>query len=406
VAVRSALTYEYEINSSIEYLISICFIFIFSFASFLIVNNIYAQQGGAATGGNATGGPTIGGPANCYGQCYFYGGPATGGSATGGNAISSEGKGGQSQIHNNSNNIVNSQSGILDTKNNTIAIATTNKVSADIAKSYSFVKKWGTEGSADGQFREPRGIAVDQSDNVYVADTGNNRIQKFDSNGNFITKLNSSDQAILFHGPESVSVDYLGNVYVADTGGNGILKFTNNGTYIGALTTFEPKGVATDNFGSVYAAMGDKEIRKKLVNSSFLDPWTNYTSFKFTNGVGLAVDSNNNVYVTDSGNNRVEKFSDNGTLISILGKSGKKDGQFLSPLAITVDQSDNVYVADTGNNRIQKFDSNGNFITKIGSAGSGDGQFLYPTGVAIDLHNLYVTDRSNNRVQVYSSSIR
>ncbi len=89
------------------------------------------------------------------------------------------------------------------------------------------------------------------------------------------------------------------------------------------------------------------------------------------------------------------------------GTLGFGDGQFYEPRGVAVDASGNVYVADTSNRRIQKFTSSGAFITKWGSYGSGDGQFNSPLGVAVDTAgNVYVADYSNNRIQKFTSSPR
>jgi tripartite motif-containing protein 71 len=119
----------------------------------------------------------------------------------------------------------------------------------------------------------------------------------------------------------------------------------------------------------------------------------------------IAVDSSGNVYVSDYGNNRIQKYTSAGVFITKWGSPGSGDGQFNKPLGITVDAAGNVYVADIVNNRIQKFSSSGVFITKWGSLGSGDGQFNYPYGVAVDTSgNVYVSDSNNRRVQKFSSS--
>ena len=90
----------------------------------------------------------------------------------------------------------------------------------------TFITKWGSSGSGDGQFAEPQGIAVDSSGNVYVADHYNNRIQKFDSSGTFITKWGSSGSGDgQFDDPTGIAVDSSGNVYVADRDNYRIQKF-------------------------------------------------------------------------------------------------------------------------------------------------------------------------------------
>ena len=85
-----------------------------------------------------------------------------------------------------------------------------------------------------------------------------------------------------------------------------------------------------------------------------------------------------------------------------LGSYGTGNGQFISPAGIAIDSANNVYVVDAGNNRIQKFSNNGTFITTWGSYGTGNGQFISPAGIAIDsANNVYVVDAGNNRIQIF-----
>jgi tripartite motif-containing protein 71 len=96
----------------------------------------------------------------------------------------------------------------------------------------------------------------------------------------------------------------------------------------------------------------------------------------------------------------VEQYS----FVTKWGSLGSSDGQFVKPQGIAVDlSSGNVYVADTDNNRIQKFTSNGTFITKWGSYGPGNYQFTAPTGIAVEPSSsyVYVADAFNNRIQVF-----
>jgi hypothetical protein len=125
----------------------------------------------------------------------------------------------------------------------------------------------------------------------------------------------------------------------------------------------------------------------------------------------VAVDASGDVYVADSTNHRVQKFTSDGTFLTKWGSYGSGDGQFIRPSAIAVDGSGNVFVVDGGNVRIQKFTSTGTFLTKWGSAGGGDGQFgsgLYDTGpgdVAVDaIGDVYVVDTFNTRVQKFTNA--
>ncbi len=94
-----------------------------------------------------------------------------------------------------------------------------------------FILQWGSPGSGDGQFRGMHGIEVDAEGNVYVADTGNNRIQKFTSDGVFLIKWGSSGTAPgQFSHPHGIGICPMGNVFVAETGNNRVQKFTSEGS--------------------------------------------------------------------------------------------------------------------------------------------------------------------------------
>jgi DNA-binding beta-propeller fold protein YncE len=120
----------------------------------------------------------------------------------------------------------------------------------------------------------------------------------------------------------------------------------------------------------------------------------------------VAVDNSGNVYVADTGNHRIQKFTPTGVFISALGARGTGDGQFDSPSGVTTSASENLYVADTGNDRIQKFTSAGLFVTKWGSYGSGNSQFDSPKGLAFGpTGNLFVADTGNERIQVFTPGL-
>jgi hypothetical protein len=181
-----------------------------------------------------------------------------------------------------------------------------------------FVTSWGSEGPGPGQFFFPYGIAVDASDNIYVADSYNDRIQKFTSLGVFVMSWGSPGSGPgQFNSPRDVEVDASGNIYVADLLNNRIEKFTSSGEFV-------------TSWGSRGSGPGQFDL-----------------------AIAVAVDASDNVYVADSG--RIQKFTPSGVFVSSWGSFGSKPGQFNYPSDISLDTSGNVYVSDTSNNRIQKF---------------------------------------------------
>ncbi|MEW5802555.1 MAG: MopE-related protein [bacterium] len=218
-------------------------------------------------------------------------------------------------------------------------------------------------------FDLPDGVAVDGGGNVYVADSYNDRIQKFDRNGTFLATWGSfGSEHGQFNYPSGIAVDGNGNVYVTDIGNNRIQKFDPDGTF---LATWE-------SWGS-----GDGQ---------FLHP------------SAIAVDGNGNVYVVYEENHCIQKFDRDGTFLTRWGNEGSGDGQFLHPSGIAVDGSGNVYVADTGNNRIQKFDPGGMFLATWGSYGSEHGQFKDPSGIAVDGSGIIcIADTNNDRIQKFTN---
>jgi DNA-binding beta-propeller fold protein YncE len=141
------------------------------------------------------------------------------------------------------------------------------------------------------------------------------------------------------------------------------------------------------------------------VAPTFVKMWPKVpASWYFYNPCAPAMDSAGNIYVAETSNSRIQKFTSDGKFITKWGSKGSGNGEFKTPTIIALDASGNVYVTDSGNHRIQKFTSDGKFITKWGSEGSGEGQFKTPCGVAVDNSgNVYVSELSNHRVQKFTS---
>ena len=168
-----------------------------------------------------------------------------------------------------------------------------------------------------------------------------------------------------------------------------------------------PSDIAIDNNGNVYVVdTGNHRIQKFTSDGNFVLKWgSNGTGDgQFSSPYGIAVDSSNYVYVADSGNHRIQKFTSDGNFVLKWGSNGTGDGQFSSPYGIAVDSSNYIYVVDNWNHRIQKFTSDGTFVLKLGSNGTNNGQFNYPEGIAVDSSNyVYVVENWNHRIQKFTS---
>ncbi len=279
---------------------------------------------------------------------------------------------------------------------------------------------FGRTGVEDGEFNAPTGLALDKDGHIYVADTDSHCVQKFDKDGKFLVRLGgeASSEEGQFYYPRGLAADTHGNLFVADSGNNRVQKFDVDGNVMRAWGKFGfawrgadigkfdvPWGVCTDKDNNLYVSdTSNARIQKFTSDGTPLIKWGRDGSFDgaFFFPRGVAVDFVGNVYVSDEGNNRVQKFDSRGSFLAKWGKEGSGPGQFKMPWGIACDALGNVYVVDSGNHRIQKFDSNGTFLCAWGNRGITEGQLNFPSGVAVDKEgNVYVVDNGNGRVIKY-----
>jgi len=262
-------------------------------------------------------------------------------------------------------------------------------LSASIANAEVFLFKWGSPGAGEGQFNGPHGIAIDSSDDVYVVDSGNNRVQKFTRDGTFIREWGSLGTGEgQFNNPIGIEADSSDDIWVADHNNHRIQKFDRNGNFL------EMWGWGVQDGSSTFqtCTSGCQQGKVGTGNGQFNGP------------NGIAIDSSDDVYVVENDNNRVQKFESDGEFITMWGGLGSGDGEFTWPLEIEADSSDNIYIADHSNNRIQKFTSAGAFILKWGLPGNSAGQFNGTGDIAVNsLNYVYVVDEGNDRVQKFTS---
>ncbi len=169
-----------------------------------------------------------------------------------------------------------------------------------------------------------------------------------------------------------------------------------------------PYDLAVDGSGNIYVAdTNNHRIQKFSRFGDLIAMWGAWGSGdgQLRKPWGIAVDKSGYVYVADSDNSRIQKFTSSGSFVMKFGKRGTANGQMIRPTGITVDQSGNIYIADTDNNRVQKFNSNGIFMKAWGSNGSNDGQTPYPEGIAVDSEgNVYLADAWNGRIQKFNTN--
>lgn len=226
----------------------------------------------------------------------------------------------------------------------------------------------GGKGTEYGQLDFPRGMAVDSTKNILIADTNNGRLQRFSVDGIFLGVIGTKGEGPgEFREPSGIAIDLVGNIYVADTGNHRLQKLKSDGTFVAEWRGAEPG----------FDAPRD-----------------------------ICIGSDKAIYVVDEARAEVVKFDSDGNVLAVWGERGSGNGQFNPPTSVAVDANNNrVYVADPVNGRIEIFDTNGQFVTSwsVPEWRPIPGAW-YMQHLIVDskMHRLYATSTQTDEVLVFN----
>jgi sugar lactone lactonase YvrE len=310
----------------------------------------------------------------------------------------------------------------------------------------------------NAELNSPRGIAIDGAGNLYIADTGNERIRKLTGGvittvaGNGVFGGPSGDggpaTSASFGSPAGVAVDSAGNLYIADTSkclvrkvaqglittvaGNGTCGFSGDGVSATSAELNFPEGLAVDSAGSLYIA-DEANCRLRKIAGGFITTVAGNgacgfsgdggtaTSAELAFPEGVTVDSAGNYYIADTNNNRVRKVT-GGVITTVAGNGvfgplgdggAATSGELSFPTGVAVDSAGNLYIADSDNYRLRKV-TNGSISTVAGNGSldySGDNgpatsAQINAGGIALDsLGNLYIADSGDYRVRKVTGGV-
>ena len=271
------------------------------------------------------------------------------------------------------------------------------------------ILSFGKEGSGDGMFKHPRGLAVGDRDEILVADFVNHRIQVLDSDGTFMKSFGCKGENLgEFNGPHGIVINKDRNIFVAEFNNHRVQILSWEGRQLGSFggqgsldsQLSKPWGLSLDSNGNVIVADGGNKLIKIFTpDGKFVMKIGGQGIFS---GPFHCIRSGEYFIVSDHYEHCVNVFNREGYFQYKFGKQGGGDGEFCYPGYLSLTQSNNLLVCDWGNHRVQVFELNGKFIGKFGTKGSKLGEFKNPVSVA-NLSNgkIVVSDKENNRIQIF-----
>ena len=274
------------------------------------------------------------------------------------------------------------------------------------------VLSFGQQGSSDGMFSYPWGIAVNERNEIAVTDRGNNRIQVFNSNGTHLRSFGrKGDQQGELNRPTGIAF-HKDNIVVVDNGNHRVQLFSGQGEYLGQFGSREgnlhhqlkhPHGLSIDSNGNIIVADSRNQLIKIFTNGGqFLRKIGIKGSFTYPLH---CVQLNGHFVVSDSNEHCIKVFNMEGEYLHQFGKKGDGNSELERPNCLSVDKVGNLIVCDGGTNSIQVFESNGKFVTQFGRKGIRAGEFKVPVSTAIlSDGRIVVSDLNNHRIQIFKAT--
>jgi uncharacterized protein (TIGR03663 family) len=294
---------------------------------------------------------------------------------------------------------------------------------------------FGSLGNSEGQFQLPRGIALSPDGSIYVADTFNHRVQHFTAEGTFIQQWGSKSPECPYPGsppsnvpagtfcePWGIAVSGDGSVYVADTWNDRIQKFTADGQFItmwghgitqdtsDLLGFYGPRGIVVDSLGNVLVT--DTGNSRVVVFNADGQPITQFGSTgvaagQFAEPVGMALDATGRLYVVDTWNQRVQVFTPDNvggyTPTASYEIAGWETTSVNNKPFIAIDLQGNIFVTDPDGYRVIELSNTGTILRYWGNIGNDHGSFSLPTGIAADGQGgVWVVDSNNHRLMYFT----
>lgn len=253
----------------------------------------------------------------------------------------------------------------------------------------------------------PFAIGGDGESVLYIADTGQGMVHRYDLDSREVGYLYMAGEDVL-SSPVGVAVDSAKNLYVSDSLNGKVYKYNNDGKFLKELKPEKPfsrpAGIAVNSKDQKYVV--DVLAHKLYLfdkDDSFMNSFPRESKGQeLSYPSNVAVDMHDNVYITDSMNFTVKKFTPGGELQEKIGTVGDAPGSFARPKGIAVDGEEHLYVIDASLDNFQIFNSDGKLLLHVGKNGARPGEFYLPGGIYIDKKNhIFIADTYNSRIQVF-----